>query len=103
MAEDSTGANATDTLVLPARLDTGAAAQLATDLADFQGAHLTLDGAAVTRIGARAVEILRAAAKDWGAAGRSLLVSDPSDDLIEDLRLLGFTPQSLTEPKGAGQ
>lgn len=73
----------TAALTLPPVLDLNAAAPLKADLLALRGQDVTLDGAAVERLGGLCLQVLLAAAKTWA-----------EDDL--NLRL-GFLSQAFSE------
>lgn len=85
------------TLILEPRLDFKAAAGLADSILTHQGKNLTLDAAHVSHVGAMGLQVLRAAARSWDETGQQLTMVNLSDDCIDQLSLLGFTPKSVTE------
>jgi chemotaxis protein CheX len=85
------------TLELEDRLDLRAAGTLADSLLDHRGADLVLDAARVEQIGALAVQAIRAAARSWAQDGHALTFVNASNDLADQLALLGFRPDTLTQ------
>lgn len=81
---------------LDERLDLRAATPLARDLLALRGADLLLDATAVRHIGAPALQVIRAAARTWAEDGFRFGLQTPSDEMVEQLHLLGFTADSLT-------
>lgn len=88
-------------LFLEDRLDLRSVAALAQALADRRGSDLTLDASAVRQIGALAVQVLRAAARSWAEDGYRLTFVGPSNDVVDQLALLGFTPDTLMQWEAA--
>ena len=84
-------------LALPAKLDQKAALALTDDLRAHRGADLEVDAGAVTHVGAVALQALLSAAATWRADGHALRLSNASDRCVEQLGLLGFTPERLIE------
>lgn len=87
-----------DVVSLPARLDMPAATRLLADLCSIDGA-ITVDGHAVTHLGALGLQTLVAAARAAIARGDSFTLSDPSDQMIEQMRIMGLSPEQLAEGK----
>lgn len=85
------------TVPLESRLDLRAAGTLAQDLTRCRGADITLDASGVTQIGALAVQAIRSAARTWAEDGHALRFENATNDLTDQLVLLGFTPDSLTK------
>ena len=82
---------------LPEKLDTAAVPGLIDKLRTRQGANLVLDCSATQQIGGLAVQTLIVAANDWQDAGHSLSLDNVSADVADQLRLLGTSPDVLTE------
>jgi chemotaxis protein CheX len=94
---DPTG-NATTperTLELPEALDLPAAKPLAESFLELRGANLVIDASKVQRLGASCLQVLLSAARTWHAEGASLSLAQASPRFIDDLRLLGFTPETF--------
>ncbi|MBQ2260644.1 MAG: STAS domain-containing protein [Loktanella sp.] len=89
----------TATFVLPPALTFEACDDLCVALLHAQGADLVLDGSKVTRISGLAAQLLATASLCWAATGRSLTVTDPSDDLRTGLDMLALWP--LPQQTGA--
>ena len=85
------------TFTLPAKLDLRAAAPLREELLSRTGADLVLDATALTHLGALSLQVLRAAARSWAEAGRSLSITGVSTDLADQLSLLGFSEDTLCD------
>lgn len=86
-----------DPIILPPKLDLPAAAPLAADLSDRLDGDITLDASAVTQIGALCTQVIGSAAISLAAADHHLTIINMPDRIVEQLRHLGFTPESLTE------
>ncbi|WP_299692912.1 STAS domain-containing protein [uncultured Tateyamaria sp.] len=85
-------------VVLVDRLDTAAAAALASELMQKPAdGHVTLDGGAVTHFGAQAVQVIVSAAKTWSASGGTLECTDISARAATHLAAMGLTFAELTE------
>jgi chemotaxis protein CheX len=84
-------------LKLMPRLDYAAAAGLTAALREKTGHDLRLDASEVTHIGAMGLQVLRAAAQSWAIDGKSLGLTDVSEDCADQLSLFGFDPDSVTQ------
>lgn len=84
-------------ITLEPRLDLQAVTPLVDVLRTRRGSDLALDAGDVTHIGALAVQALRSAARSWAADGHSLTLENATPELTEQLSLLGFTPETLTQ------
>lgn len=87
----------TDRISLPAKLDQKAVSALADELRGRRGGDLMLDAAATRQLGSLAVQTLLCAARSWARDGRRLALVNLSDACVEQLRLLGFSPETLLE------
>jgi chemotaxis protein CheX len=83
------------TFELPEALDLPAAGILAKSLLGLTGAGLSIDAGKVQRLGASCLQVLLSAALTWKAEGHSLILAQGSDRFLDDLRLLGFTPETF--------
>jgi anti-anti-sigma regulatory factor len=84
-------------VVLPARLDSAAAAELAQALRAHEGAEVALDAAGVDLMGAKAMQTILVAAAAWRAAGLGFAVTGLSEKVRGQLGLLGLADLSLIE------
>jgi chemotaxis protein CheX len=84
-------------VVLPARLDSAAAFQLADALRAHEGADVVLDASGVELMGAKAMQTLLVAAAAWRAAGHRFAVADLSDKARGQLAVQGLADLSLIE------
>jgi chemotaxis protein CheX len=83
------------TIELPDALDLPAAGRLAESLLKLVGEDLAIDASKVQRLGASCLQVLLSAARTWKAENTSLTLANGSERFIDDLRLLGFTPETL--------
>ena len=83
------------TIELPDALDLPVAASLAESLLKLVGEDLAIDASKVQRLGASCLQVLLSAARTWRAESTSLTLVHGSERFIDDLRLLGFTPETL--------
>jgi chemotaxis protein CheX len=84
-------------LKLSQKLDQKAAFALADELRARRGADLGLDASATTHIGTLAIQVILAGARSWARDSRSLKLVNVSDACVDQLGLLGFTPETLVE------
>ena len=84
-------------VVLPARLDSAAAPEVAAALKAHAGEDLRLDGRAVVHVGALSLQALLAGARTARAAGTEFAIDGLPEAAIEQLMLYGLTPDSLSE------
>jgi chemotaxis protein CheX len=83
------------TIELPEALDLPAAASLAASFLKLVGEDLEIDARKVQRLGASCLQVLLSAARTWRAENTTLTLAHGSERFIDDLRLLGFTPETL--------
>lgn len=88
-------------LDLDEKLDLRAAGELAKAIASHRGGDLTLEAGAVRQIGALSAQVIRAAARSWAEDGQTLSLQSVSNDLADQLGLLGFTAETITQWEGA--
>lgn len=91
------GRPVTARLGLPEKLDTAAIGEFIAALRSRQGGNLVLDGTALRQVGGLAVQTIIVAANDWQDSGHSLTLENVSEDVCDQLRLLGTAPDVLTE------
>jgi chemotaxis protein CheX len=84
-------------LRLPPKLDQKAAIALVEDLRARRGADLGLNAADTAHLGTLAVQAVLSAARTWAADGHRLSIFNVSDACVDQLSLLGFTPETLVE------
>jgi len=83
------------TIELAEALDLPAAVSLAESLLKLVGEDLAIDASKVQRLGASCLQVLLSAERTWKAEGTSLTLAQSSPRFIDDLRLLGFTPETF--------
>lgn len=91
----------TERLTLPARLDSSAAPALMQTLLGHRGRPVVLDASGVEVIGARAIEILIAAGRQWAADGCTLAVEGASDRYAATCAILGVRAAEPWRPEPA--
>jgi anti-anti-sigma regulatory factor len=84
-------------LRLPQKLDRKAAITLVDDLRARRGGDLGLDASETRHFGTLAVQTVVSAARTWAAEGHRLTIHSVSDACVDQLSLLGFTPETLVE------
>ncbi|MCB1356346.1 MAG: anti-sigma factor antagonist [Maritimibacter sp.] len=84
------------TLELPARLDLKSAEPLKNEILAQRGHGLALDAGKVEHLGAIGLQLIRSAARSWAEDGHVLAFVGASNDLADQMVLLGFTPETIT-------
>ncbi|MEP2474736.1 STAS domain-containing protein [Roseobacter sp.] len=82
-------------ILLAARLDLPAASQLKTTLKDHVDSDLVLDLSEVKHFGSLCLQVILAAATSAVAAGKSVSLINASDRVIDQLRVMGMTPETI--------
>ncbi|MBW8813124.1 MAG: STAS domain-containing protein [Caulobacterales bacterium] len=77
------------TIALADSLDMTAAGPLHRELLEVRGQAVTLDGAAVRRLGGQCLQVLLAAETAWAADGQAFEIVNPSPEFADGLALLG--------------
>lgn len=90
----------TTVLPLPARLDSGAAAEFADALRGHRGADLDLDGRDCAMIGALGLQTLLVAEASWRHDGHRLRLRGLPDDTARQIALMGIDPDTLAGGTG---
>lgn len=92
------GVPMTDTIALPARLDSGSLKSMLVELttATAQG-HVRIDASAVTHMSALGAQMILSAARSVREGGGTLEISEISDRACDQLAMMGLTPQTLSE------
>ena len=85
-----------DVLTLSPKLDLAAASALMTDLQNSTSAELTLDMSEVKHFGALCMQVILAAATSANADGRKISITNPSDRVVEQMRVMGMTPETIS-------
>lgn len=83
-------------LRLDRKLDQNAALALTRSFHEARGNDIRLDASETEYFGTLAVQSILAAARTWAADGQRLQIDNVSSTCIDQLGLLGFTPDSLT-------
>ena len=86
-----------DPLILSARLDLPATSALLASLKERDEGDLILDMSEVKHMGALCMQVMLSAAKTAAATDRSFSVINSSDRVVEQLRVMGMTPESIAE------
>jgi len=84
-------------VTLGAKLDQRALDGMRDDILAHRGDDLTLDCQEVTHFSALSIQLLRSAARSWAEDGHKLQLSNLSNETVDELFLLGFTPDSVTQ------
>lgn len=82
---------------LAPKLDTSSTAALRDELLAAQDDDLVFDGSKVEQLGGLTLELLISVGALWRKAGRSVTLENPSEQMVDDLRRYGLTPDSLLE------
>lgn len=83
------------TVQLAPRLDLPAASTLATTLKEHSDGELVLDMSEVKHLGALCLQVILSAATSAVDAGRSVSLINVSDRVIDQLRVMGMTPETV--------
>ncbi|MEM7751823.1 MAG: STAS domain-containing protein [Pseudomonadota bacterium] len=84
-------------VLLAAKLDTAASAELRDTLIAAQDDDIVLEAGAVQMLGGACVELLMSAAALWHNAGRRLSIQNASPQFLEDLETFGLAPDTFLE------
>lgn len=82
---------------LGAKLDLSAASVLASDLKKCKADEIVLDLSDVRHLGALCLQVMLAAAATALEEGRRLVCVNASDRVIDQLRVMGVTPEMISE------
>lgn len=86
-----------DPVMLAPKLDVPAASDLLAALRDNTDQELILDMSDVKLLGSLCLQVLLSAAKTAQADGRMMTIVNASDRVIEQMRLMGFTPETIAK------
>ncbi|MDW4496491.1 STAS domain-containing protein [Sulfitobacter sp. D35] len=86
----------TDRLMLAPRLDLPATAELMSQLKDHDR-DVVLDLSEVSYFGALCIQVVIAAATAVRVTGHDFSIVGASDRVVEQLRVMGLTPESIAE------
>ena len=67
-----------------------------TDLQKSASTDLSLDMSEVKHFGALCMQVIIAAATSAKANGRKLSIINPSDRVVEQMRVMGMTPETIS-------
>lgn len=84
-----------DPIQLASRLDLPAASILKTKLTEHSEGDLVMDLSEVKHLGALCLQVMLSAATSALAADRSVSVINASDRVIDQLRVMGMTPEII--------
>ncbi|MEO0946443.1 MAG: STAS domain-containing protein [Pseudomonadota bacterium] len=82
---------------LASKLDTASTAALRDEVLSAQEQDLVFDASQVEQIGGLTLELLISVGTLWRKAGHSVTLNNPSEKLVDDLKRLGLTPDTLLE------
>lgn len=82
-------------VVLPPKLDLAAATALATTLRAEKEEHVVLDLSDVKHFGALCMQVVISAAATAQSEDRTLSITNVSDRVLDQMRMMGMTPESI--------
>ncbi len=82
-------------LVLPEALDSSSVSGIKELLLARRGESIVVDAGQVRRTGMQAVQVLISAAKTWQADGKSYVLSNPTQEFLDTLALVGLSREQL--------
>lgn len=82
-------------VVLAPKLDLAAASALLTSLRSHDAPELVIDMSQVKHLGALCLQVLLAAAKTSNSQNRTMTLTNTSDRVIDQMRLMGMTPETI--------
>jgi len=82
-------------VVLAPKLDLAAASALLTSLSSHDAPELVIDMSQVKHLGALCLQVLLAAAKTSNSQNRTMTLTNTSDRVIDQMRLMGMTPETI--------
>lgn len=82
---------------LGSKLDTASTTALRDEILGAQGEDLVFDGSQVEQLGGLTLELLISVGALWRKSGQSVTLDNPSEQLVDDLKRLGLTPDTLLE------
>ena len=95
-------ANATEnTIELVQTLDLTAAKPLKDALQAARGGAITINAAAVDRIGGQCLQVLLSAAKTWSTEGHGFEITEPSEKFTSGLEIFGLSLPAFNEMEAA--
>ena len=82
-------------VVLAPKLELAAASALLTSLSSHDAPELVIDMSQVKHLGALCLQVLLAAAKTSNSQNRTMTLTNTSDRVIDQMRLMGMTPETI--------
>jgi len=82
-------------VVLAPKLDLAAASALLTSLRSHDAPELVIEMSQVKHLGALCLQVLLAAAKTSNSQNRTMTLTNTSDRVIDQMRLMGMTPETI--------
>lgn len=86
-----------DPIVLAPKLDVAQASELFSTLRENKDAEVILDMSDVKLLGALCLQVLLSAAKTANEDGRAITLTNASDRVIDQMRLMGMTPETISK------
>lgn len=86
-----------ETIVLAPKLDLSAASELMTILRAQDAAEVEIDMSEVKHLGALCLQVLLAAAKTSRTENRTITITNTSDRVIDQMRVMGMTPETIAK------
>ncbi len=87
----------TTPVVLTQKLDLAAATSLMTTLRASKDEEVVVDMSEVKHLGALCMQVLLAVATALNSEGRKMTVIEASDRVIDQMRVMGMTPESIAK------
>lgn len=86
----------TEPIVLAPRLDLAAASALKATLSEVSAKNVEIDFSQVKILGALCLQVLLAASATFAAQGKNVKVSNLSERVAEQMRVMGVSADSIT-------
>lgn len=85
----------TEAIILDSKLDLVAASALKSTLLENTDKEVVLDMSDVKHFGALCMQVLLAAAKSANSENRKISMTNVSDRVIDQMRVMGMTPEAI--------
>ncbi|MFK7745278.1 MAG: STAS domain-containing protein [Roseobacter sp.] len=85
-----------DPIVLAPKLDLAASSALLSTLNAHKSEDVVVDLSDVKHLGALCMQVLLAAATTAQASGKSFSLTNTSDRVLEQMRVMGMTPEAIS-------
>jgi chemotaxis protein CheX len=82
-------------IVLAPKLDLAAASALMTTLRAQDGPEIVIDMSEVKHLGALCLQVLLSAGKTFNAQNKTMTITNISDRVIDQMRVMGMTPETI--------